>query len=178
MGQDITLKKVRFSFLKVFKAASIGNDGKNKFSTSILLPKDHPQLDDLRGAIDAAIVEKWPDAKKRPKLKLPLRDADTEDDYKNRPEYAGHYFLNAYSGEEYPPFTVDAKLQPAKASDWNSGDFGNAALSLYAFQTDQNKGVAAGLTGVQFTRKGEPLTGRASVGKLFSVEEVDDGEDY
>jgi hypothetical protein len=174
----IVIKNVRFSFLKVFKAAETLS-GEKKFSTTILIPKDHPQINEIKAAIKEVRDARWGD-KKVAGLRNPLRDGDDPNDSNfGREGYAGHYFLNASASEHYPPQCVDGALQPARASDWTSGDYGNVSVTFYAYDVKTNKGVGVGLGNVQFTRKGEPLAGGVSAAAEFSVEEaLEPDEDF
>lgn len=90
--------EVRLSYANVWEPKSI-NGGKEKYSASLLIPKDDKAtIDAIEAAIEAAIKEgigklggKIPP---RGSLKLPLRDGDTERDDE---AYKGHYFVNANS---------------------------------------------------------------------------------
>src|SRR5690242_5829927 len=117
--------KVRFSYLNVFKPASI-NGGDPKYSVALLIPKsDKETLAKIKNAIYAA-YEQGKDQLKGvtlAKLKTPLRDGDEE-----RPDdeaYAGHYFINANSNKR--PQIVDKNLEEIiDQADLYSGCYGRA----------------------------------------------------
>ena len=104
-------------------------------------------------------------------LKTPLRDGDVErpDD----PAYANAYFINANSATA--PGIVDADRNPSLSrSEVYSGVYGRASITLYAFNSNGNKGIACGLNNLQKARDGEPLGGRASAESDFADDDDDD----
>ena len=179
-NQKLIIRNVRFSYFKGF-APGKTPDGKGmKYSTAVLMPKNHPQIAEIKEIITRLISEKWPDAKKRPTgLKRCLRDGDSETDGRpGDPAYQGHFFFNCYAETSQPPGIIDAnKNKLESGSGWQSGDYGNISVSFYAFDRPESKGVAAGMNNVQFTRKGESLTGRTSADDDFDVEEVQGGDE-
>ena len=56
-----------------------------------------------------------------------------------------------------------------------SGVYGRASISLYAFNSNGNRGIACGLNNLQLIRAGEPLGGKASAESDFAT---DDDEDF
>ena len=173
----LVLKNVRFSYAQsLFKPRAADSNSATKYSVSLIIPKDHPQLADIKAAIKAVLDEKFPGKTQRPSgLKNPLRDGNERGD---DPAYADQYFINAAASIDYPPKVIDYQKQEVRdLSFWNSGDYGNASVNFYWFDKSMNKGVACGLNGVQFVKKGESLGGRGNVLNDFDVEEmVDDGD--
>jgi len=168
---------VRLSFANVWEAKSI-NGGAEKFSVSLIIPKsDTKTITAINRAIDAAIEEgrgkfggKIPS---KSALKLPLRDGDID-----RPDdeaYADSYFINANSNT--PPEIVDLSLNPIMSrSEVYSGVYARVSLSLYAFNSNGNRGIACGLGNIQKIRDGEPLGGRTSASDDFTSDY--DGDDF
>ena len=86
---------VRLSYANVWEAVAI-NDGKPKFSVSLIIPKsDTKTVEAINAAIDAAIKEgaakfggKIPN---KAALKLPLRDGDVE--LEDDEAYKNSYFV-------------------------------------------------------------------------------------
>ena len=158
--------KVRFSYANVWEPKSI-NGGEEKYSVSILIPKkDTKTVEAIKKAIEEAKQEgvakfggKVPNV-----LKTPLRDGDEErpDD----PAYEGHYFFNASSSRK--PQIVDADVQPIIDRDeFYSGCYGRASINFYAFNTNGNKGIAAGLNNLQKLADGERLSGGSTAEEDF-----------
>ena len=178
MATKIITGKCRASFVHIFEPQSI-NGSAPKYSISLIIPKsDTATLGKIQAAIDEAIqngiANKW--AGKRPaNLKLPLRDGDAE-----RPEdetYADSYFINATSQEK--PGVVDRKRLPiTDPLTVYSGCYIRASVNFYPFNTNGNRGVAAGLGNIQFWCDGEPLSGRVKAEDEFDALDAEDDEDF
>lgn len=162
MTTRIVTGEVRLSYANVWEPRSI-NGSDPKYSVSILIPKtDTATIRQVEDAVEDAIQDgvgkfggKIPP---RGSLKLPLRDGDLERDSE---EYAGHYFINANS--KMQPQIVDQNVQPiTDESQVYSGCYGRVSVNFYAFNTNGNRGVAAGLGNIQKLRDGEALGGGVS----------------
>lgn len=170
----ITGTNTRLSYFHGWEPVSI-NGGAEKFSTAVLIPKsDKKTIDAIEKAIDSAIEEgiaKFGGKKpNKAAIKLPLRDGDIERDDE---AYKGHYFINANSTN--PPQIVDQRVQPIlERSQVYSGCYARVSINFYAFNSNGNKGVAAGLGNIQFVRDGEPLGGQTSALDEFETLADDD----
>ena len=92
----ITGKNTRLSYFHGWEPVSI-NGGAEKYSVSVLIPKDDIEtINAINAAVDAAIEEgvaKFGGKKpNKGAIKLPLRDGDVERD---DDAYKDHYFVNA-----------------------------------------------------------------------------------
>ena len=174
----ITGPDTRWSYANVWEAKSI-NGGAPKFSVSLIIPKsDTKTVAKIKAAIQAAYEEGASKLKGNSKsvpalstIKTPLRDGDIErpDD----PAYAGAYFINANSATA--PGIVDADRNPVLTrSEVYSGVYGRASITLYAFNSNGNRGIACGLNNLQLIRAGEPLGGKASAESDFASDEDED----
>lgn len=174
----ITGPETRWSYANVWDAKSI-NGGAPKFSVSLIIPKsDTKTVEKIKAAIQAAYEEGQSKLKGNGKsvpalsvIKTPLRDGDTErtDD----PAYAECYFINANSSAA--PGIVDADCQPIlDRSEVYSGVYGRASISLYAFNSNGNRGIACGLNNLQKIKDGEPLGGKSRAEDDFATEAEDD----
>ena len=165
---------VRLSYANVWEAVSI-NGSKEKFSTSIVIPKeDTKTIKAIEDAIDAAIEEgvvKFGGKKpKKGSIKIPLRDGDVE---KDDEVYANSYFLNANSVTQ--PQIVDRAVRPIlDRSEVYSGVYAKVSLTFYAFNSNGNKGIACGLGNIQKIKDGVPLGSKATAESEFSSVEEDD----
>ena len=164
--------KVRFSYCHVASARRNEMNGKDEFSTQILIPKsDADTVAALKSAAKQALTTKWGD--KIPKnVRNPLRDGDTEtksDGSPLGPEYEGHWFATVKSSQR--PGIIDAQgHELLGAQDVGSGDYGRVSVNAYAYDAAGNKGVAFGLNNVQLLERGEPLGGgRPSAAADFGV---------
>ncbi len=174
----ITGPNTRWSYANVWEAKSI-NGGVPKFSVSLIIPKtDTVTIEKIRKAIQAAYEEGQSKLKGTSKympdledLKLPLRDGDKE--RKGDPTYAGCMFINANSSTA--PGIVDADRQPIlERSEVYSGVYGRASITLYAFNSNGNRGIACGLNNLQKIRDEEPLGSRSRAEDDFDTDDDDD----
>ena len=177
MSIKVITGKVRASFVHVFEPQSI-NGSEPKYSCSLIIPKsDIVTVGKIREAIEQAKQEgvpKW-GGKIPPNLKLPLRDGDV--DRPEDPAYADSYFINATSQEQ--PGVVDRKR--VKITDplaIYSGCYIRASINIYPFNANGNRGIAAGLSNIQFWEDGEPLNGRVRAEDEFGVLDDDDVDDF
>ena len=166
---------VRFSYVSVFQPKAV-LDSNPKYSVTLLIPKDDKDgLAGIKKAIDEAKeVGKSQWGGKIPKnLKEPLRDGDEEDKGEG---FEGHYFVNAYSSEQYPPTIVDRDREAIlDAQELYSGCYGRASIKFYPY-AKPSKGVACGLNALQKIKDGDRLDGGASA-KDFDDDFVDDFDD-
>ena len=178
----ITGPATRWSFANVWEPKSI-NGGTPKYSVSLIIPKsDTTTVARIKAAIEAAYHEG--EAKLRGNgrtvpalsaIKTPLRDGDIErpDD----PAYANAWFINANATTA--PGIVDADCNPILTrSEVYSGVYGRASISLYAFNSNGNKGIACGLNNIQKLADGTPLGGHSRAEDDFADMDDDDDEDF
>lgn len=174
----ITGPNTRWSYANVWEPKSI-NGGAPKYSVSLIIPKsDNTTVDKINAAIKAAYEEGQSKLKGNGRsvpalsaIKTPLRDGDLE-----RPDdeaYANSYFINANSPSA--PGIVDVDRNTIiERSEVYSGVYGRASISLYAFNSNGNKGIACGLNNLQKIRDGEPLGGKSRAEDDFATDVDDD----
>lgn len=163
----------RFSYLHCWEPDSV-NGGDPKYSVSAIIPKsDTKTVNAIKAAIEQAkkdSISKW-GGKVPANLKLPLRDGDID-----RPDdeaYAGCYFFNANSRQA--PQVVDSKVQPIlDQSEVYSGCYGKISVTFYGYNSNGNRGIAAGLGNIQKLKDGESLGGRTSAADDFQTEDDED----
>lgn len=169
---QVRIGEVRFSFAHVFTPRA-NNDGKEKYSCSVLIPKtDMAAFNTVKDAILAAQnlgkSSKW-NGKIPVNCKTPLRDGDTERD---DPVYAGHWFINASANASQRPAVKvmeGGSIQDAlDEDDFYSGCYGAVVLNFFPYDSNGNKGVGAGLNVVLKTRDGEKLSGGISADAALS----------
>lgn len=169
--------KVRLSYEHIWEPVSI-NGGDEKYSVSLIIPKsDTATIKAVRDAIEQAKQDgKDKFGGKIPaNLKLPLRDGDIE-----RPDdeaYADSYFINANSKDK--PQIVDKNVQPIlDRNEIYSGCYARVSISIYAFNSNGNRGIACGLGNIQKIADGEPLGGRTRAEDDFDSYEDDEDDDF
>jgi len=159
--------EVRFSYVYVMAPHKSAQDGKEKYSIQILLPKDDrlakAMIDSaVEAAVENGITSKWNG--KRPvaaKLKLPVRDGDEE--YPDDPTYHNMWFFNATANADRRPgvciLEMGELVAPMEMDDIYSGCWGAAVINFYPYSVSGNTGVAVGLNNVIKTRDDERLGG-------------------
>lgn len=163
----------RLFYAHIWEPDSV-NGSEPKYSVSCIIDKDDKDtIVKIQKAIERAKEEgkgKW-GGKIPANLKTPLRDGDID-----RPEdeaYSEAMFLNANSRQA--PQVVDKKVQPIlDQSEVYSGCYGRVSVTFYAYNSNGNKGIAAGLGNVQKLREGEPLGSRANAKDEFDAVEAED----
>lgn len=145
-----------------------------KYSVSAIIDKsDTKTINAIKAAIEQAkkeAVSKF-GGKIPNNLKTPLRDGDIERSEDSA--YKGSYFFNANSRQA--PQVVDAKVQPIlDQSEVYSGAYGRISVTFYGYNSNGNRGIAAGLGNIQKLKDGEPLGGRVSAVNEFGTVEDED----
>jgi hypothetical protein len=183
MGR-ILLKNARLAFPNLFEPTTVAGEGKPRFSGTMLLPIDHPQLAEIRTKIDAIAKDKW-----REKAagilsglyktgKVALHDGDEKSQYDGFP---GNMFVAAASQENAPPTVVGADRAPltAKSGKPYAGCYVNASLEFWAQDNQWGKRINCTLRGVQFARDGDAFSaGRPADADEFDVVEGADANDF
>ena len=175
----ITGENTRWSYANVWDPKPPLGGGTPKYSVQLIIPKsDTATIKKIKLATLAAYEEGESKLKGNGKtvppleaLKTPLRDGDLE-----RPDdeaYQNAYFINANSASA--PGIVDADCQQIlDRSEVYSGVYGRASITLYAFNSNGNKGIACGLNNLQKIRDGEPLGGKSRAEDDFATDDEDD----
>lgn len=172
--------KARLSYAHLFKPHAHEEGQTPKYSVSLIIPKsDKKLIAKIERAIEAAKqlgkTSKF-GGKIPANLKLPLRDGDTDRDEDEA--YADSYFINATS--QQAPQIVDRNVEPIlDQSEVYSGCYANVSINFYPFNTNGNKGVAAGLGNIQKLKDGEPLGGRTRAEDDFeALDDEDEDDDF
>jgi len=159
--------KVRFSFTHVFEPAETLN-GTLKYSSMILIPKSDKEtitrfnkaFEECKTANATYFGGSVPKV-----LKGGLRDGATE---REDDTFADYYFINASGNEK--PGVVDADLNPIiSASEFYSGCYGRASITLYPYDVSGSRGIACGLNNVQKLEDGEKFGGSTTAAADFAV---------
>lgn len=163
----------RLSYANVWEPQSI-NGSEPKYSVSVIIPKsDKATIQKIQQAVEQAkqeAISKF-GGKIPANLKLPLRDGDID-----RPDdeaYANSFFINCNSKQK--PQVVDQQVQPIlDQAEVYSGCYGRVSVTFYGFNSNGNRGVAAGLGNIQKLKDGEPLGGRVRAEDEFATVDDDD----
>lgn len=177
MATKMILKNVRLSYANLFEARE-NKSGDLRYSTALLIPKDHPQVDDLKAAIDKEGEEKfgkkWASMAKK---SYPLHDADEDGKAEDDPNYEGMYYINTSSKRQ--PQVVDRQVQKIfDDSEIWSGCYANVSIAVFPFDVPENKGVSFGLNNVQKMKEGERLGGAPNADEEFEAMDDDDEDEF
>lgn len=170
MATKVIIKDCRLSFVHAFRPAVplSGNPDDAKYSVSIIIPKDNPQINEIKAAIKEATEDGRSSkfgGKIPANLRTPLRDGDEArpDD----PAYANSFFINATS-KNAPGILEPTKQRMTDETHLYSGCYAHVAVNFYPYNASGNKGIAAGLNNIMKTREGEVLAGAASAESDFA----------
>lgn len=162
--------EVRLSYANIWEPRVPQGGGEPKYGVAILIPKtDTATVAAIQEAIqEAATNGAGKFGGKVPNLaaiKTPLRDGDIERD---DPEYAGHWFLNANS-KSAPQIVNSSGHAITNQEDVYSGCYGRVSVNFFAYNTNGNRGIGAGLGNIQKLRDGERLSGGPSAADDFGA---------
>lgn len=170
----IRLNNVRLAFPSLFVATTVQGQGEPAFSASFILTSDHPQLAEIRAAMEKMGVEKWgakwPQVKKEieSKDRMALHDGDLKAEYAG---YEGNFYISARNKTRPTVFDRDGKTALIQADGRPyAGCYVNAAIELWCQDNSYGKRINASLRGVQFLKDGETFAG----GGVASEADFDD----
>lgn len=179
---------VRLSYPRLFESYS-KNEKEQKFYSSALLirKEDKKTIAAIETAIEAAkksdyAKKLWGD-KIPKKLKLPLRDPDTEaeeDDKERGPEYDGMLFLNAKSKRKPQILNRRKELMADDVAEEEiyPGVWCLASINFYPYSVDGSNGIGVGLNNLMKYRDDEALAGSRSAKDDFAAVEIDEDDGF
>lgn len=175
----LMIKNVRLAFPNLFKPTTVNGEGEPAYSASLILPPNHPQIEELRKAQEAVGKEKWgdkwPAIKKEitAKDKFALHDGDTKAQYDG---FEGNFFVATRAKQSARPTVIDGNKSPLTEADGRpyAGCYVNASIELWAQDNAYGKRINAQIRGVQFYRDGDSFGG-GSPASSDEFEEVSEG---
>lgn len=158
---QVTTGKVRFSFVNVFAPKAQMDDGPEKYSVTLLIPKsDKATLSKIDAAIKAAKAKYTESHNGKPAPgKTTLHDGDGTRPSDGEPfgdECKGCMVITV-SSKNKPVIVYADKTPITDPTELYSGCYGRAIINFYAYDTQGNKGISAGLNGIMKLHDGEPL---------------------
>jgi hypothetical protein len=190
-----TSPPVRISYPQIFTPKTFKAGDTPRFGLVFMIDKKSKEQMDfmkqLHKDASEALVEKWPDEAKRPRIPLVghdkslFKDGDTACNNSGIPlietnaEYAGHYIVRA--GSTSKPGIANRAMQ--EIIDFNEiygGCWCKVNVNAYTFVQPQNKGVTLGINGVQKWTDGESFgAGRPPLDEMFTPDSgADDPANY
>lgn len=169
------LKNVRLSFPDLFIAKAFNDAAEAKYKAMFIMPKDHPQLAEVKEAMKACKAKKWPrNEDVRPILCL--RDGEEKSGAGFGKDVV---FFNASS--TIRPTVINADTSPLTAADGKpyAGCYVDVNVEFWAMDNQYGKRINAALRGVQFRADGEAFgggSGPASVDDFEVIEEVGEAQ--
>lgn len=171
----ILLKDARLAFPALFEPKTVNGEGKPRYSATLLIPTDHPQMADLNKIIQAVAKDKWKDkaagilTSLQKTDKVALHDGDTKAQYDG---FSGMMYVAAASQENAAPTVVDQARNPlsAKSGKPYAGCFVNASLEFWAQDNAYGKRINCTLRGIQFFKDGDAF----SAGRPADADEFED----
>jgi len=168
----IVLQDVRGSYVYADHERKDGGYG-----IQIILDKKDPQIKRIQKIVEQVAREKFGQSIKMGMIKTPLRDGDKERDEE---QYEGKAFFNANSNRK--PGIVNRNNEPADSADIQelcySGAYFHVSVVFYAFDTDGNKGVAAGFNNLMLRKEGDRLDGSTTAGEDFADYSEDEDDEW
>lgn len=157
-NKQFLLKNVTASFVKIAEPVMKMSGQGKEYSIQVIMPKDHPQVDDLQKAIVEIAKTAFPGVT-LPRDCVLMRDSDAEGKGEAFDYMKDTWFFNLRRNERQGPVPcVDAKRIPFVPTEQNlfSGCLINVHIGLFdysVFQPGTNKimkrGVSGSLNGIQ-----------------------------
>ena len=173
MSKKVMLRNVRLSYEHIFTPSAFDESQEAKYSATLIISKDHPDLPALKRAMFEAGQETFPadfKANGWPKgYTCSLKDADKDTDgsgtllAEKSEAYKGCYILEANSTRR--PLVIGRKKEAIVEEDGiiYSGCYVNVSLAAAGYTYAKvKKGVKCYLNGVQFVKDGERFGADAS----------------
>lgn len=186
MSQKLIVGPAILSYPNLFEARGY-NGGTAKYSASLVFPKGS-DLKALKAAVVAVAKERFGDKAKQILASNPPIHNEEKAEAKGYPE--GSVYFNAKSTRQPQivsryadpktgkPVVIeeDAATEPEGPNEMYPGVLVKAYVSVYAYDTSGNRGVAFGLEGLQRWDEGERLDGRRAAVNVFDAEMPDEAD--
>lgn len=156
------------SYPHLFTARSVQPGDDPKFSTSVLVRKDDPQMTAILQVLETEKANGWPNGFPA-NGKTFIRDCAVQ--FPEDPRLANYWAISGNAAADSRPHVVDAHLNPIMdQSQVYAGVIAWVQFNTFVYNMPVNKGVGAGLNGVMVTGvEGElgRLDGKPTVEAMF-----------
>ena len=179
------IKSTRFAFLRVFEPDNYG--GKDRYSVTLLIPKDSPELKNIKDTFNMAVSQAANILDgANVDISSILKDGDEKAGVAGYDGFEGNYYLKATCEPQYGKPEVFRKntsgmggsvIVVTDPNEIHSGDYGMATIQIHPYNT-AGKGVTCILKGICKTEDGERLSDGGGSGSEadFSAALEDDGD--
>jgi hypothetical protein len=174
----VMIREARLAFPALFVPRTVNGEGKPRYSATLLLQADDPQLAGIKKAIQAVAREQWKD--KAPAIlaslekvgKVALRNGEEKSQYDG---FEGTMFVSASAYEDAPPTVCDAVRQQLteRSGKPYAGCYVNASVEFKAQDGQYGKRIVAKLRGVQFWRDGDSFVAGTRPASVDEFDEID-----
>jgi hypothetical protein len=171
----ILLKDVRLAFPNLWEPTTVNGEGKPRYSATLLMAQDHPQVEEIKRKIESIAKDKWRDkaasilAGLYKTDKVALHDGDTKAQYDG---FSGNLFVASAAQENAAPTVVDRDRSPLSQRSGRpyAGCYVNASLEFWAQDNAYGKRINCTLRGIQFYADGDSF----SAGRPADSDEFED----
>ena len=188
MSKKVMLRNVRLSYEHIFKPSAFDDTQPPKYSATLIIPKDHPDLPAVKKAYFDAGQEAFPSeftgAGWPRGFTCSLKDADKDVNgsgeilAEKHPAYKGCYILEANSTRRPQVVNRDKSAIIEEDGIIYSGCYVNASLATAGYTFGKvKKGVKCYLNGIQFVADGERFGADAS-DDFDALDGEEDGIDF
>lgn len=168
-GNTLKLKDVRLAFTQnLFVPGTYQNGpGTKKYKAKILIPKNHPQIGDVKAEIMRLATEEWKEKAEAfvQALKGTQKFSFCDGDLQTWDGFPGNYYVNA-ANETKPTYVhrdpgtrENPNIITAESGKLYSGCYVNAIISFWTWTKTGGNQMNCNLLGLQFLRDGEAFTG-------------------
>jgi hypothetical protein len=152
----------------LFTAGTVGGEGKPAFSSTFIIPKDHPVIAELKAAEEQVAKEKW--GEKAPAILKAIRAADkgVVHDGDSKAQYdgfEGNAFISTRSEKRPNVYDTDGSQLTEADGKVYSGCYAHGMVEVWAQDNSYGKRINAQITGAMFSRDGDSFGGGATPAK-------------
>lgn len=172
-NKKFTLQNVVIHFPHILEPAPVmGNENKLEYSCRIVMPENHPQLEEFVTAVHEmqTNLPSVPPEDRR-LLKSYTEDSDKVD-FERFPEYKNGIFFKAKT--QFKPQLLNSEKQPAndyESQTWMwAGAICHVSVTLYSWSNKFGNGISCNLRNVMLTGQGNKIEGGNAANDFADIE--------
>ena len=178
------LRNVRIAFAQgVFEPQKVDDDSAPRYGASFLLPKNDPQVEEIKKRIRIVATEKWKSKADEILAVLEKKDKTALHDGNDKPKYDGYpgnFYVSAAAKPDAAPTILNQDRTPFVEGKGMkriySGCYVNVSVEFWPQDNKYGQRVNATLRGVQFAKDGDSFSA-ARPADSNEFEDVQDGAD-